>query len=174
MDNFILQDMNIPLIVGFTVIVILLGVALNDRKRNKKQILDRLDKCSTDIQENTRFSMDTSLIELSPNSDIFIKFAIETWRIKQKFNKIRKKLSDNEYKGIENSLQKIEQYFNKSDIEIVDYTDQKFNEGLNLEVLSVEEDSNIIESRVKETIEPTIMYKGKVIKRAKIIVINKV
>jgi molecular chaperone GrpE (heat shock protein) len=61
----------------------------------------------------------------------------------------------------------------KYDIEIVDYTNQKFNDGLNLDVLSVEKEPTISESIVKETVEPTVMYRGQVIKKAKIIVLSK-
>ncbi len=60
----------------------------------------------------------------------------------------------------------------KYDIEIRDYTNQKFNEGLNLDILSVEKDPAIAEPMVKETVEPTILCKGQVVKKAKIILLS--
>ena len=74
---------------------------------------------------------------------------------------------------MENSIQKLKRYLEKYDVEILDYKNQKFNEGLNLDVLSVEKDSSIQEPQIKETIEPTIMLKGQVIRKAKVILLTK-
>ena len=87
--------------------------------------------------------------------------------------KIQNILPENQKRGVENSTKKLKRYFEKYDIEIIDYTNQKFNDGLNLDVLSVEKKPNVTESIIKETIEPTIMYRGQVVRKAKIIVLAK-
>ena len=69
-------------------------------------------------------------------------------------------------------MNKLKRYIANYDVEIVDYTNQKFNDGLNLDVLSVEKDPSITVPTVKETVEPTILVKGQVVKKAKIILIN--
>ncbi|MFI5305533.1 MAG: nucleotide exchange factor GrpE [Nitrospiria bacterium] len=142
--------------------------------------LDRQDKiitklnevCST-IREDIKFAVAPKNLTYSPSTDEFIKFANEVWRLEQRIAKFQADLAENHRKGLESSLQKLKLYFQKSDIEIVDYTNQKFNEGLNLDVLSVEKDPTLAEPVVKETIEPTIMFKGQVVRKAKIIVISK-
>ena len=74
---------------------------------------------------------------------------------------------------LKNSVQKIKRYLDKNDIEIVDYTNQKFNEGRNLDILAVEKSSNILESIIKETKEPTILYKNQVVNKGKVIILEK-
>jgi hypothetical protein len=61
----------------------------------------------------------------------------------------------------------------KNDISVVDYTDNKYNEGLNLDILSIEKDPKIPHSIVKETHEPAVMHKGQLIKKAKVVVLEK-
>lgn len=125
------------------------------------------------IKNDINFAVAPNLINLAPNTDDFIQFAIEIWRIEQRVFKLAEILSENQRKGLENSIFKFKRYLEKYDIEIIDYTNQKFNDGLNLDVLSVEKDPSIFESIVKETVEPTIMYRGQVVKKAKIIVLSK-
>jgi hypothetical protein len=66
----------------------------------------------------------------------------------------------------------LKKYISNYDVEIVDYTNQKFNDGLNLDVLSVEKDPAVASPTVKETVEPTILVKGQVVKKAKIILLS--
>ncbi len=61
----------------------------------------------------------------------------------------------------------------KNDIEIVDHTNQKFNEGINLDILAVEKSSDILESIIKETKEPTILHKNQVVHKGKVIILEK-
>ena len=56
--------------------------------------------------------------------------------------------------------------------EIVDYKNQKYNDGLNLDIVGVEKDPSITESIIKEIKEPTIMLKGQVVHKAKIILLS--
>ena len=58
-------------------------------------------------------------------------------------------------------------------MEIVDHTNQKFNEGRNLEVLAVEKSPDILEPIIKETKEPTIMHKDQVVHKGKVIILEK-
>jgi molecular chaperone GrpE (heat shock protein) len=92
--------------------------------------------------------------------------------MEQRLAKVIDILPENHRKGLENSVHKFKRYFSNYDIEIVDYTNQKFNDGLNLDVLSVEKDQTVTTPIVKETVEPTILVKGQVIKKAKIILLS--
>jgi molecular chaperone GrpE (heat shock protein) len=92
--------------------------------------------------------------------------------MEQRIAKSASGLPENQLKGLENSIQKLRRYLEKYDIEIVDYKNTKYNDGLNLDVLSVEKDPSLPEPRVKEVVEPTIMCKGQVVRKAKIILIT--
>ena len=58
-------------------------------------------------------------------------------------------------------------------MEIVDHTNQKYNDGKNIEVLAVEKSPNISESIIKETKEPTILHKDLVVNKGKVIILEK-
>lgn len=124
------------------------------------------------LREQIRESVESKFIEVSPNAKEMIELAVEIWRIEQRISKSASSLAENQMKGLENSVQKLRRYLEKYDVEIVDYKNQKFNEGLNLEILSVEKDPSLAEPIVKETVEPTIMCKGQVVRKAKIILLT--
>jgi molecular chaperone GrpE (heat shock protein) len=92
--------------------------------------------------------------------------------MEQRIQKSMTAIPENQAKGLENSIQKLKRYIEKYDIEIVDHKNQKYNDGLSLDVLSVEKDPTLSEPVIKETIEPTILCKGQVVRKAKIILIT--
>ncbi len=102
-----------------------------------------------------------------------IELAVEIWRMEQRLTKIMSILPENQRELINNSIQKLVRYLNKNNVEIVDYTNQKFNDGRNLDVLAVEKSSNATESIIKETKEPTILYKNQVVHKGKVVVLEK-
>jgi hypothetical protein len=102
-----------------------------------------------------------------------IEHAIELWRFESRINRILIKSSEEEKKLITNSINKLKRYLVKNDIELIDYTNQKYNDGLNLEILAVEKDPKIVDSIIKETKEPTVTHKGKVISKGKVIILIK-
>jgi len=174
MLNNMLENLNIviPLIIFFLIDIFLFIIFLIKYKQHIN-ISKKIDEIYSKIHNDINFAVVPNSINLSPSTDDFIQFAIEVWRIEQRITKIQSILPENQKKGIENSTKKLRRYFEKYDIEIRDYTNQKFNDGLNLDVLSVEKKPNIAESIIKETIEPTIMYRGQVVRKAKIIVLTK-
>ena len=141
-------------------------------KRNDKVVSMRLDEIYSKIQEDIKFAVTPKFMELSLSVNDIIDLAVEIWRIEQRINKSASSLPENQLRGLENSIQKLKRYLEKYDIEIVDYKDTKYNDGLNLDILSVEKDLTIPESIVKETVEPTIMCKGQVVRKAKIILLS--
>jgi len=175
MINLFLENLNL---INFFVVLILIALFavflfLYMKRSRQENISSKLSELSSKIKNDINFAVAPNSINLSPSTDDFIQFALEIWRIEQKVTKLTETLPVNQRKGLENSIQKFKRYLEKYDIEIVDYTNQKFNDGLNLDVLSIEKEPTISESIVKETIEPTVMYRGQVIKKAKIIVLSK-
>src|SRR3989344_4871338 len=101
-----------------------------------------------------------------------IELSIEIWRLENRINKIFTNISESQKESVTNSIQKIKRYLEKNDIEILDHTNKKFNEDINLEILAVEKDPSITEPMIKETKEPTIMYRGHVVRKGKVVILT--
>ena len=153
------------------VAILLIGVILSISKL-ASGFLKGLTHLRDSFREEIRFSIQPKVIEMSLSVESLVELAVEVWRIEQRLAKVTSGLTDIQKKGLESSVQKLKRYLEKYDLEIRDYTNQKFNEGLNLDILSVEKAPTITEPIVKETVEPTIMCKGQVVKKAKIILLS--
>ena len=95
--------------------------------------------------------------------------ALEVWRLEKKLAKVSVTLGIDDSKSINNSVEKIKAFLDKNNIETVDFTGQKYSDGLNIDVLSFLDEKRG-SAIISETIEPTVKYDGKFIKRAKVIV----
>ena len=133
---------------------------------------DKFEELYRKISEDIKYSVTPKFVELSLGVNDLVDLAVEVWRMEQRVGKSASSLPENQLKGLENSIQKLKRYLEKYDIQIVDYKDTKYNDGLNLDILSVEKDPTLSEPRVKETVEPTIMCKGQVVRKAKIILLS--
>ena len=133
---------------------------------------DKFEELYRKISEDIKYSVTPKFVELSLGVNDLVDLAVEVWRMEQRVAKSALSLPENQLKGLENSIQKLKRYLEKYDIQIVDYKDTKYNDGLNLDILSVEKDPTLPEPRVKETVEPTIMCKGQVVRKAKIILLS--
>ncbi len=161
----------IEIILVFVIaILVVLSIVLIWKSINRMS--KKIDLVSSNLREEIKFSIQPKFIEMSLNVESLVELAVEVWRIEQRITKVSSSLPEVQRKGVETSIQKLKRYLEKYDIEIKDYTNQKFNDGLNLDVLSVEKDTSVTESVVKETIEPTILCKGQVVKKAKIILLS--
>src|SRR3990167_5137622 len=133
---------------------------------------DKFDELYRKISEEIKYAVAPKSINLSASVTELVELATEVWRVEQRLAKMADILPENQRKGLENSVHKFKRYISNYDIEIVDYTNQKFNDGLNLDVLSVEKDQSVTTPTVKENVEPTILVKGQVVKKAKIILLS--
>lgn len=175
MVNLFTQNFgNIGLIFVLSALVIALSVLLLFflKRNGKDNISEKLNEVYSKIQEDIKFAVTPKFIELSLGVNDIVDLAVEIWRIEQRINKSASSLPENQLKGLENSIQKLKRYIEKYDIEIIDYKNTKYNDGLNLDILSVEKDATLSEPMVKETVEPTIMCKGQVVRKAKIILLS--
>ena len=119
-----------------------------------------------------RDAVEPKFIEISPNTSYLVELAVEVWRLGNRLEKISSSISDDQAKALQNSYTKMKRFLDKNDIDVIDYTNKKYNEGLNLDVLAVEKDSNLKEAIIKETHEPAITLKGKIVKKAKVILLE--
>ena len=99
-----------------------------------------------------------------------VEHAIELWRLEQRLGRLAASLDEPQRDLVMNSIQRLKRYLEKNDIEIVDHTNQKFNQGRNLDVLLVEQSQDVTEPFIKETKEPTILCKNQLVHRGKVIV----
>ncbi|MBM3281561.1 MAG: nucleotide exchange factor GrpE [Candidatus Harrisonbacteria bacterium] len=165
-----------PVVVAITVagaLLILAFVYLLSRKGvHQSSGADKFEELFLKIREEIKSAVAPKFVTVTIEANEITDLAIEVWRIEQRITKSASSLPENQLKGLENSIQKLRRYLEKYDIEIVDYKNHKYNDGLNLDILSVEKDPTLPESIVKETVEPTIMLKGQVVRKAKIILLS--
>lgn len=172
MNNLFLNPKFI-LILVIAILFIFAFLYLFSRKSGQRtEASDKFDELYKKISEEIKYAVAPKSINLSTSVAELVELATEVWRVEQRLSKIAGNLQENQRKGLENSVLKFRRYISNYDIEIVDYTNQKFNDGLNLDVLSVEKDPTVTTPMVKETIEPTILVKGQVVKKAKIILLS--
>lgn len=164
---------NILIPTVFLIIFFVVVIALLRRSQNRANGgPDRFDELYMKLSQEIKFAVAPKSLQLSVSANELVDLALEIWRMEQRLTKVANTLPENHRKGLENSILKLKKYISNYDIEIVDYTDQKFNDGLNLDVLSVEKDSAVTTPTVKETVEPTILVKGQVVRKAKIILLS--
>jgi len=156
----------------FLFTIFLLIVVIIVLKQNSLKNSEQMNSFYQNLREEIQFSIKPEYLQLSLSTQDLVELAVEIWRTEQRVLKFWASLSESQQKGLENSIQKLKRYIEKYDIEIIDYTNQKFNDGLSLDVLSVEKDPSVVEPIIKETIEPTVICKGQVVKKAKVIVLR--
>lgn len=113
------------------------------------------------------------LLDVSIQTKDLIELAVDIWRIEQRFAKVMTFIPKEQKVLFENSIQKLKKYLNKNDVEIIDHTNQTYNEGRNLDIISVEKGSDTSKSIIKQTVEPTIMCKNQVVHKGKVVVLEK-
>ncbi len=146
----------IALLVAILILVLFIYQKLSNKNESKI------------ILEELRYLV--SPVNISSEVNELAELAIEVWRLELRLSKAINNLEDTQKKSIMVSLGKIKRYLEKQDIETIDFTNKKYNEGLSLEVLSIEKEKNLDEEIITETIEPSVLLKGKVLKKAKVIV----
>lgn len=103
-----------------------------------------------------------------------LEIAIEIWKIEKKFRKTQaSNPEDTMLRWVEISIGKIKSLLDVNEIKLLDYTGQKYIEGMNgIEVVSHEKDSSTTFDVIQETLEPWIELCGKLNKKAKVIVLS--
>lgn len=163
----------IPLgIVAFLILFVLLLYVALFRRKSVASGLDPFHELYLKIRDDIHSSVTPHFVQVTPEAASMIELAVEIWRIEQRLAKAESTLPENFKRGTDNSIMKFRRFLEKYDIEIIDYTGQKYNDGLNLEITAVEKDPSVTEKTIKETVEPAITCRGRVIKKAKVIVLS--
>jgi hypothetical protein len=106
----------------------------------------------------------------SSNIDKLADIAVDCWRLKKIVNKLVQQINEKDYRRLNNSINRIESHLNDCEIEIEDYEKRAYNEGMNVDLISVEQVADIREAIIFETYEPVIKYQGKTFRKSKVIV----
>lgn len=117
----------------------------------------------------TDINVASQMIHIKDLTDL----AIEFWRLEKRLKKIEDKLSEDENKAFRNSIEKLGRFVKKNDLEVTDYTGQIYNQGMNLEILASEKDSQLAQDIIYETHEPAVAHEGILIRKAKVIIHEK-
>ena len=98
-----------------------------------------------------------------------VELALISWSLKKySYKLINENSLNDKSRPLKSNLAKLEQFLNSLNISIIDYTNQKYNEGMNLDVIdTVKTDTEF--DKIKETIEPSIVINGVLVKRARVI-----
>lgn len=124
----------------------------------------------SEVRKDIESVVAPKFFNVSVQTNDLVEHAIELWRLENRLSKVVANMPENQREILTNSIKKLMRYLEKNDIEVVDHTNQKFNEGRNLDILAVEQDEKLSEPMIKETKEPTILFKGKVIRKGKVII----
>lgn len=153
-------------VAAFVVLLILASY-----RHFKKKVLAK-KKTTPEIRNELVPQHRAIFLDLSPKSMDVIELAVEVWRINNRIIKAGNALSEIQKRGLESSHQKFVKFLDRYDIKIVDHAGEKYNEGLNVDVLSFEKDIECKTPWIKETVEPSISCNGHIVKKGKVIVVN--
>ena len=137
------------------------------------KLSESINRAHKSLIAEIKRSVQTKFIDLSPSTQSMAELGIEIWRLDKKLEKASQDLNEDQKTSLHNSLTKLRRHLERNDIEVRDYTDHKYNEGMNLEILSSEKRPDLSHSVVGITDTPAIMLKGQVIKRAKVVIYEK-
>jgi hypothetical protein len=127
-------------------------------------------KC--ELKEEIQQSVIPKFIEYSQGTKDLAEMATDVWRIEKRLENVKPHISESQVKAFENSVGRLKRILSKSDIEVFDYSGQKYNEGLNVDIFTKEKDPSVTSPYIREMIEPTILCRGTIIKRGKVIVVG--
>jgi hypothetical protein len=125
------------------------------------------------LHKDTLKKIDMSIVphfvDIKLSTTQILELISALWLLKKFVTKLIKENSlEDKARPINSNFKKIDNILKAWGYDVIDYTGQKYNEGMNVDIINnvkVENDCPVIQ----ETIEPSIVYKGNLLKRAKII-----
>lgn len=99
-------------------------------------------------------------------------FAIETWRMKRKIGRVGVEVASDELVGLMVSAERMESCLRECGVECKGYTDQAYNEGLNVTVLDWEERAEELPDSglIVQTVAPGVYWAGYLLKPGEVVV----
>ncbi|MDR0485682.1 MAG: hypothetical protein LBH29_03030 [Elusimicrobiota bacterium] len=101
------------------------------------------------------------------NKRHFIDLAKSVWRLEKIIK--NSNFPENKKTGAQSALNRIYNFLKLNRVEIKDYTGEKYNEGINADIVDTVKNPSAETDTIKETIEPSIVICGKLESKARII-----
>ena len=148
-------------------------------RKIKDNILKRLSQIKLiKIKKNIAPSKEELSLEKDLNDcEVFISsLAIEIWRLKNRIHKVvieaGEKEESNMLQPIAEQIERFDYILQKHNIEIIEHSGEKYNEGQSLKVLHIKDDDNLPagEMRIIATIKPSVYLNDKIIFHGEVIV----
>lgn len=118
--------------------------------------------------ENPNYPQESS-IDSTQNKKLLAEFALNIWRIDTKI----KSVNLSQTRAITSSVKRIYELLESHQVTIKDYTNTKYNDGLNIDVVECVRvevaDSTNLHEMILETLSPSIIINGEIYKKAKVI-----
>ena len=126
-------------------------------------------KCGTFIERGYMSNNGYDENDIIFTQQKLINLAQITWSIQKYSNKliVENDLTDKS-RPLKSNLSKLESFLNDFGVQIIDYTNQKYNDGMNVDIIDTVK-TDISEPSIKETIEPSITINGTLVKKARVI-----
>lgn len=107
------------------------------------------------------------------NVTYFVDLVLDIWRLRKRISKLGVKNNNEKLKPIYHSLDSCERSLRSMGFETKDYTGDIYQTSMNVDVVSYEStDIPGDDAKVKEIIEPAILFDNKLLHKAKVIVIT--
>jgi molecular chaperone GrpE (heat shock protein) len=137
----------------------------NDKASRAKHVRQSktVNKASTEIASVSDATMNHIDFDELKLRDL----AIDIWKLEKN---ICKAIDIDEQRQIKSALSRLHDYLKSYRIELLDYDGEKYDEHLNIKVLSIEQSDELGESIIAETVRPAVLLDGKIISQAAVIV----
>ena len=144
------------------------------RKRAKKKsrqvrgLIQRLASAEKKLGEREQITHEPQPpIIVNLDEAKLIDLAVDVWKLDKN---VKKAISLDENRPIKSSLGKLFAYLGYYEIDVRDYTGEKYYENMNVRILSSEEIEDQAFPIVLETVKPAVIVKGKLVSHASVIV----
>ncbi|MBE8232901.1 MAG: hypothetical protein HAW67_04140 [Endozoicomonadaceae bacterium] len=118
-------------------------------------------------------TIDTSgATDVAVQDESMIIIAVTTWQLQKKLNKAMSDIQEDtdHYEKMNNSILRLLDQLSTLGFTINSREKQKYNDGMNIDVMLRKGNSKLKNEYIKETIEPEILLKGKIVKKERVII----
>ncbi len=120
--------------------------------------------------DNFRKTIVQKYIPFDPNIDKLVSLATDVWRLNKIVQKLESSLNDDDKRRINNSLNRINTYLSNNNIDVEDFAGRKYNDGMNVEILSAEYSDSVDHPTISQVNRPQVSYTGIIRQKAQVII----
>ena len=106
------------------------------------------------------------------SAEILVKIAVTSWQLQKKLNngKDKDEIKETSYEKCKYSVERIINQLSELEITVNSRQGQKYNDGMNIDVMARVGNAEFKNELIKETMEPEVLLRGKIIKKEKVII----